>query len=142
MTSAPTILQLIDRLEEYILHLKELQKHSFDEFKNDWKIFQLVDHTLHLAIECAIDIAKILIIENKFRKPRTYKEVFEILRENKIISDSLAEDLKLLAEFRNRLIHDYLFMDPKEIYDIYQNKLNIFSQLSEVSRQILKKAKF
>lgn len=139
MTSAPTILQLIDRLEEYILHLKELQKHSFDEFKNDWKIFQLVDHTLHLAIECAINIAKILIIEKKFRKPRTYKEAFEILHENKMISDSLEEDLKLLAEFRNRLIHDYLFMDPREIFDVYQNKLDIFSQLLEVTRQILKR---
>lgn len=138
MTSKPTIIQLIDRLEEYLSQLQELRKHSFREFEKDWKIYQLVDHSLHLAIECLIDIGKTLLIEKKLKKPQTYKEVFDILNKNKIISSELTEELKDLVEFRNSLIHDYLFLDLEDIYDVSQNKLKVFSEFLEAVRKILK----
>lgn len=139
MTSKPTLIQLINQLEQYLVQLKELQKYSLQEFKDDWKIYQLVDHSLHLAIESIIDIGKTIVIEKRLRKPRTYKETFDILREAKIITLSLAEELKLLAEFRNQLIHDYLFTDLEEIYDVYQNRLWVFIDFLKVVRKILKK---
>lgn len=138
MTSKPTILQLINKQEEYLSQLKELQKYSFQEFKDDWKIYQLTDHSLHLAIECLIDIGKILVIEKKLKKPQTYKEVFDILNKNKIISSALTEELKNLVEFRNRLIHEYLYLDFEDIYEICQNKLNVFREFLEAVRKILK----
>lgn len=138
MTSKPTILQLINKLEEYLNQLKELQKYSFEEFKEDWKIYQLADHSLHLAIECLIDLGKTLIIEKKLKKPQTYKEIFDILNKNKIISSVLTEELRDLVEFRNRLIHEYLFLDLEDIYETYQNKLTVFRNFLAVVRKILK----
>lgn len=91
-----------------------------------------------MAIECLIDIGKTLVIEKKLKKPQTYKEVFAILNKNKIISSELTEELKNLVEFRNSLIHDYLFLDLADIYDVSQNKLKVFSEFLEAVRKILK----
>lgn len=91
-----------------------------------------------MAIECLIDIGKTLIIEKKFKKPQTYKEVFDILNRNKIISSALTEELKNLVEFRNYLIREYLFLDLEDIYKTYQNKLTVFSEFLEAARKILK----
>ncbi|MBA7515273.1 hypothetical protein ES705_07312 [subsurface metagenome] len=41
------------------------------------------------------------------RKPATYRETFEILEEERIISEELANELSDLAGFRNVLVHIY-----------------------------------
>jgi uncharacterized protein YutE (UPF0331/DUF86 family) len=137
MSNEKILLQLITQLEEYIDRLKELQKYSWQKFKNDWQVEYSISRGLQLVIECSIDLGKEIITGNKFKKPRFYKEVFIILRQQKVISYELSEEMERLVEFRNRLVHEYLYLDPKEIYNILKNDLKYFEGfLEEIGKYI------
>jgi uncharacterized protein YutE (UPF0331/DUF86 family) len=123
MANKEIILQFINLLKDYLQKLEELKVHSEEEFLNNWRIYWEIDHGLHLAIQTAIDLSREIITASNFRKPRNYKETFIILRENKIISSEIAQEMQNLAGFRNRLIHEYLFLDPKKTYETFQGKL-------------------
>lgn len=139
MSNKKIVLQLITQLEEYIDRLKELQRHSWQEFKNNWRIEYSISRGLQLVIECSIDLGKEIITGNKFKKPRFYKEVFIILRQQKVISHGLSEEMERLVEFRNKLVHEYLYLDPKEIYNILKNDLKYFEKfLDEIGKYIKK----
>ena len=122
------IYKQIKKVREYISKLKLLQKHSFEEFENDIETNWAVDRGLQLAIESSIDIGKEIITISNFEKPESYQHVFQILRKHQIINENLCEQMQELTRFRNKLIHDYLYLDPKEIYKILKENLEIFEQ--------------
>jgi len=66
------------------------------------------------SIETCFDIANHIIPVFDFRRPTSYSDAFEVLKENKIIDESLAERLKEMAKFRNFLVHRYAFAQKKE----------------------------
>ena len=67
----------------------------------------MVLHAMFVSIQAAIDVATYLIAEEGLGKPATYRETFEIMGRDGMISSKLAEDLSNLAGFRNVLVHIY-----------------------------------
>ncbi|KKU19064.1 MAG: hypothetical protein UX30_C0019G0002 [Candidatus Saccharibacteria bacterium GW2011_GWA2_46_10] len=122
MANKDFLLQLTAKLKEYLDQIEEFKLVGEQKFADDPRIYWMVDHGLHLAIQSCIDIAKEIIVILKLRKPRKYKEIFIILQQKRIISHEVGDHMQELAEFHNRLIHEYLFMNPKEIYRIYTKK--------------------
>lgn len=126
MSNEEIIYRRIKKLREYISKLKTLQKHSFEEFELNTEVNWSVDRGLQLAIECSIDIGKEIITAFDFEKPESYQRVFQILDKYKIIEKDLSKKMQELARFRNKLIHDYLYLDPKEIYKIFKKSIKDF----------------
>lgn len=123
MVSRDIVLKRISRLNEYLDFLKDIQKYSMDEYLNNPMIYGSAERFLHLLIECIIDISSHIIADMRYRKPTSNREIFEILYENKIINDSLKEKLSNMAGFRNILVHDYIKLNKKIVYEIIQNNL-------------------
>lgn len=131
-------MQFIDRLKDYLKKLNELKVHGEKEFLDNWKICWEIDHGLHLAVQIAIDLAREIITSSNFRKPRNYRETFVILVENKVISVEIGKEMEELAKFRNRLIHEYLFLDQKETYKIFKEKLPFLENFAEETAKFIK----
>ena len=125
-------------------HMREL-----DEGLKDWERYQripeeqflqnrdtqnMIHHAMLLSIQSAIDIATDVIAEGRLRKPFTYRETFEVLAGEGIISDSLAGDLANLAGFRNVLVHIYWNLDLKKVYAILQHDLAVLQEFSVIMR--------
>ena len=71
------------------------------------------------------------------RKPSTYRETFEILKEEQIISEDLANDLSDLAGFRNVLVHIYWELDLDVIYGILRNDLRVLLTFKKIVKELL-----
>ena len=99
--------------------------------KEDKVINRYVERTLHLAIESSLDIANHIIADERFREPKSNRDIFEVLFENKLISKEKATNLQKMAQFRNILVHDYLKVKPEIIFDILNNDLNDLYYLLE-----------
>ncbi|MFH1771460.1 MAG: DUF86 domain-containing protein [Candidatus Omnitrophota bacterium] len=121
MVDQEKIAKYLLELERYAKQLNELKKCSRDKFLSDWKIHDLAERELHLALEAYLTIGEIIISEKKFRKPDTYAEIPRILFENNIIDSELKEKLIDLARFRNILVHEYAALDHEIVYDKLQN---------------------
>ena len=78
---------------------------------------------LERAIQACIDITNLMISQNGYELPRSYKHGFGILESNKIIEHDLAEKMKKMAGFRNIAIHDYIKLDVKIMQSILEKNL-------------------
>lgn len=116
----------IERLREYATYLKDYQKHTINELKDNHTLQGAVLHYLQLAIECVIDVGELLISELRLRKPEEAREVFEILAEHNVIPGDFAKHFAAVANFRNILVHEYAKVDLDKVYAHLQNDLKDF----------------
>lgn len=94
---------------------------------------------LQVAIEACVDVAKIIISSNGFKKPLDIKNYFDSLAEEKIIGKGLAEKLKSAVGFRNIVVHSYLDIDMEKAYAFIHNDLLDLDLYVEAVYQYLKK---
>jgi uncharacterized protein YutE (UPF0331/DUF86 family) len=127
----------LERLRQYIKILKSIQKQDIQTFKKDPFVHGAAERYLHLSIECLLDIGNYIISDRGYRKPETYAEVFQILGEEKVITPQVLNELEGMAAFRNILVHDYLKIDPSQIYRIIQEKVKALDQLGRVYASLL-----
>lgn len=94
-------------------------------------------HALLESIEACIDISNHIISAKGFRRSVDYKDVFEVLKEEKIISKKLAERLKEMAKFRNVLVHKYAIVDKKRLLRIMKEDIRDIEEfIKEIMRKI------
>lgn len=129
-------------------HLKELtkaisaweryEKTTLNEFLRDEDKQNMIFHGMLRGIQAAIDIGNDIIAMKNLEEPSTYKEIFEILERNKIISSSLAFQLSTLAGFRNALVHIYWKVDTKRAHKILRTKKKPLKQFHKICLKYLK----
>ncbi len=127
--------ELNDALEDW----ENYQSISIEELREDRDKRNMVLHALLVSIQAAIDIATYIIAQKGLEKPSTYRETFEILGKEKIISEELANELSDLAGFRNVLVHIYWGLNLDEVYGVLQNDLgtlkDFMKYVTELSRE-------
>ena len=123
MVNEDILMTKLNKLKEYIAFLDNIKIYTEVEYVKDPFIYGSSERFLHLAIECTIDIGNHIISDERYRKPETNRDVFEILHENEIISLKLKESLGDMASFRNILVHDYVKIDRGMVYKIITEDL-------------------
>lgn len=81
---------------------------------------------LQRACELSIDIGNYIISKKRLRTPKTSREVFEILNEDKVIDENLSVKLQKMTGFRNIAVHDYRSIDPAILQSIIDHNLDDF----------------
>lgn len=113
----------LDALDGYLAELRPFRAVSREEFVREPALHHLAERLLHLACECVLDIAQHVIAEAGYRQASTYKELMQVLSEEGLIDNDLAERLKGWMGFRNALVHLYLEIDHGRSYDAIQEDL-------------------
>lgn len=129
----------INKIQEYLKILKELKLESRENFLTDYRIHGLAERYLHLAIECVLDIGNHLISRLEYEKPETYQEILLILGKNSIIPKEFAEKIAKMAGFRNILIHNYLEINERLVFEYLQNNLSDFEAFNKYIVKYLKR---
>ncbi len=107
----------LSALAEYLKELRGFREVPKERFVREGALHHLAERYLHLATECAIDIAHHLISDLALPIPQTYKQSFDTLAKEGLLSGDLAERLKGWVGFRNILVHVYLAIDHGLSYD-------------------------
>jgi uncharacterized protein YutE (UPF0331/DUF86 family) len=131
------ILDHLRELNESLNDWERYQAVSLEELHTDRDKRNMVLHALLISIQSAVDIANHIIAEEGFRKPSTYRESFEILHEEGIISVALSDKLSDLAGFRNVLVHIYLRLDIDAVYEIMQHDFAALKEFESVVKRLL-----
>ncbi len=114
----------IGKLHEYLGNLETLKKYPLEDFLNNLMIHSTAERQLQLAIECIQDIATHIIADERLGVPETNKDVYIFLSKAGIINNELALKLADMAKFRNILVHDYIELNLKTVFEIIQLDLN------------------
>lgn len=96
----------LQKLENYVRHLRQLQSVLLDEYVDDKNLQAIVERRLQLAIQVCMDIASYLIAQLNLQAPEEPQNVFVTLRREGILPKALADHLVSSVRFRNILVHD------------------------------------
>ena len=137
MVNKAVLAARLERLREYLGILESIQQYDVDRFVQDPFIHGTAERNLHLTIECLLDIGNHVISDRGYRKPESYSDIFRILAEKEVIPDDLCEELVGMAAFRNVLVHDYLRLDRRKVYQILGEKLPILKRMGQICSELL-----
>lgn len=124
-----------DVIEKNLKLIGEIAKEGHEKFKKSFRDEMAAKHALLESIEACLDIANHIIATKGFRRPVDYKDVFLVLKENKIINDKLSLKLQSMAKFRNILVHRYAEIESKRLFKIMTRDVR---DIKEFIKTILK----
>ncbi len=116
MPDLESILARLEALDRYISELDFYTQYSADEIVNDFVKYRAVQHSLQLAAQTVVDIAAHIITADFQTRARDYREMIAALGEVGVLEPDFSQQLAPIASFRNILVHDYLTIDPKQVY--------------------------
>lgn len=125
-----------DRLgfvNQALYKLKKLAGLTEKEFLAD-DIPAIAESYLRRSLEAIFDIGRHIISKMAGKGIVEYKEIAETLGKNNIITDNCAGKLRLMAGYRNRLVHFYREVSDNELYSIV--KTNLYD-VEDFTKQIM-----
>jgi uncharacterized protein YutE (UPF0331/DUF86 family) len=128
---------VVNRLDDYLTVLKKSQKYSFEEFTADPERYGSTERFLHLAIEALIDMGNHVIADSELGVVNWYSDIPKIMAEKEFISSELEEKWISMIGFRNTLVHEYIDIDRKIVYDVLQNNIQDLEDLKRAFAQFL-----
>lgn len=119
-------------IRENLIELKniitELQKYKDvkeEEFMNNLSLRWIVERGLLAGINLILDIGNHILASYKIY-PETYEDVLKEMYKNKIVSEGIYQKIKGMGSFRNILVHEYIKLDPRKVF----NNFHIFLEVS------------
>lgn len=110
------------------------QESFFADSRNVWT----ADACLRRALEALFDLGRHILAKGFNQAPSEYKEVATALGGMNVLSPEEAELMRLLAGYRNRLIHFYHEVSADELYQICAYQLGDMERITNAYRNWLK----
>lgn len=120
--------------------LKLMQTISLEQFLSDPDNYAIAEHHLRRSLESLFDVGRHIIAKKGLGKPENYSQIIELLGQHNILSHDFSGSIKGMAGYRNRLVHEYARITPKEIHGIIMTRLDDFSQFCNFIIQYIERA--
>lgn len=130
-----------DRLGIINKFIGELKMLSFLDEENflDNKTPAIAESYIRRSLEALFDIGRHIIAKTAGKGIVEYKDIASALGDMGVITKEHAERLRLMAGYRNRLVHFYHEVTDKELYSILKNNLSDMEDFIKLIRTFIEK---
>ena len=129
MVNAEIFRKRLGKIEEYLSILDRLSKYTIDEFVGEPERYGSAERFLHLSIEAINDLGNHVIADLDLGEVNWQSDIPRVLFERGYLSRELQDKWIKMIGFRNVLVHEYLIIDHKLVYDVLHNNLGDFREL-------------
>ena len=119
-------------IEQTLRKLKILRKETSENFLSSFQTVDAAKHNLQVTIEAIVDIANHIVARERYGLPESSVEAVEMLVQNGILDAELAQRLRLMIKFRNRIVHLYQEIDDEQVHKILREDLGDIEAFIEV----------
>ena len=84
------------------------------------------------ACETALDLANMMIGEQRLGVPQSSRDSFRLLAEARLIDDDLSQHLQRMVGFRNIAVHQYQMLDLAVVESILRRDLDDVLRYAEI----------
>ena len=137
MVKAEVIRRRLNKLDEYLSILRDLQKYDYQAFISNPERYGSAERFLQLVIETVLDLGNHVIAELALGVVNWYSDIPAILVETGHIDDDLKEKWIRMIGFRNILVHEYTDIDLQVVYEVLQHQLGDIEALKQVFARFL-----
>ncbi len=130
-----------DRLawvERMMAEIRSLPLADRDAFFADRRNLWTAESCLRRALEALLDLGRHILAKGFGVGVSEYKEIAAVLRERGVLSPDEADLLRVLAGYRNRLVHFYHEVGPEELYEICRQRLADLERVAAAYRRWLR----
>lgn len=120
--------------------LEPIPQLSIEDYSSDIYKRKATERMLQEIVEAAIDINYHIIVESNKQPPDNYYQSFIDLSAVGAITFQLANDLAPSAGLRNRIVHEYDFLDNKTVIKSVRNALRLYPKYIDAINEYLKTA--
>lgn len=136
MNDTERIVKIVADLDRYYRDLDSMSVKSPIMTKERFYSLSMI---LFSILNRLIDLGQEIIRGKNLGVPSSYKEVFQVLAKEKILSPTLSTELQYLAARRNVLAHEYFDVTERDIYGIYLKIAVGKKFIVEVKKLLLRK---
>jgi len=111
--------------------LRSLPLNNYDLFSSDPRNFASAESYLRRGLEALLDLGRHVLAKGFGEAVTEYKQISLELVKFDILSTENSEKLRLLAGYRNRLVHFYHEISDHELYEICSKELGDIEQVLE-----------
>jgi uncharacterized protein YutE (UPF0331/DUF86 family) len=133
-------LYFVDREKiEVVLQYMEEQL-AILEKKNNWDspIEKLaLERIGHTVVESILDVGNAMIDGFIMRDPGSYEDIIDILLDEKVVREDMSKDLKVIVEWRKKLVQEYTTVTHTELTETLGKVLSTLKQFPTAIRHYL-----
>lgn len=129
----------VDRIRRFKTDLMEFGQISRESFRGNRERQYAVLHALQNAIEGCIEIASHIVSADRLGAPADYAHLFTLLEENGVLTLPVAESMRQMARFRNRIVHLYWDLDLDLVYGYLTERLGDFDGFLKAIEEYLRR---
>lgn len=132
---------VVDRLnwsEQMVAEIRALPLDSPEQFFVDSRNVWTAESCLRRGLEAVLDLGRHILAKGFGVGVTEYKETAVRLQEAGVFTKETAQLLRLMAGYRNRLVHFYHDIQPQELYEICRDHLHDLETIAEAYRSWLK----
>lgn len=124
-------------IQAFLFSLREFSAMTEGDFLSDKRNPASAESYLRRSLESVFDVGRHILAKSYGFKELEYKKIALELGEKGILNKEYTKILLKMAGYRNRMVHLYHEVSPKEIYEILKNHLpDIDRFVLEISRFI------
>jgi uncharacterized protein YutE (UPF0331/DUF86 family) len=97
----------LERLKEEVKYLSDRKKLFLSTLTTSTETKKIVERSVYLCAEIALDIGELIIVKRRYPRPSTYSDVIYKLGDYGVIPIKFAQKFVYVAGLRNFLAHDY-----------------------------------
>ena len=127
----------LEVVSEMLGSVESLPLASENEFTHDPHMVAAGESYLRRALEALLDLGRHILAKGFGLPVAQYAAIAEQLGAKGVVANDLAERLKLMASYRNRLVHEYDVVTPSELYTILTEKISDVVAVSDAIRSWL-----
>ncbi len=139
MLDRPVIEAHLQNMEEALTNLRRYKGLSLKEFSKDLSYIWIAAKGMEILIQNLLDIGAHILASEIKNDWDDYSEIIIKLGQYEIIPEDFAEQIHGMAGLRNILVHEYLRVDVKKLYDYLKNRLADFIEFMGYIQQYLDK---
>ena len=127
----------IKEISNWMEELGEIAPSNFEEYGSNKEKKAACERYVEKIIEAVTDVAFLVIKERRWRMPNDDNDAFIVLKENKLISEDLANKLKGAKGMRNILAHQYGEVNDQIVFEAITE--NLEDDVNDFIKSIKKK---
>ena len=124
-------------MDEYVDYLENAQEYSFEEFASEIEVYSAVERNLQLSVEALTDMASHVVVDEDLGTFERARDLPGILEEHELIREDDRKTWEDMISFRDVLVHEYVDIDRRAVYDVLQHQLDDIHRLSHVFDRFL-----
>lgn len=132
------VLDRLDWVQRMVAEIEQLPLSDRTAFLADNRNVWTAESCLRRGLEALLDTGRHILAKGFATGVTQYKEVAQQLGEKGVLNETDAQLLRILAGYRNRMVHFYHEISAEELFEICASQLSDLKQIVQAYQNWLK----